>query len=246
MRVVIVDDEAHNIENLSGILSRQFTQIDIVGTADNHQRALEVIQSKKPDLLFLDIQMGDTTGFDILKSLPARNFEVIFVTAYDQYGIQAVKYAALDYILKPIDYEELAAAIDKAHDKLLSKVKNQQLDFLMGFVQGHKKPAKIALPQLQEVRYVLIEDIVYCEAQNSYTWFYLATGDKVLVSRPLKEYEELLEPHGFLRSHQTYLVNPLYIKSYLKEDGGLLLLQDGVKIPVSKTRKEAVKKSLMH
>lgn len=244
MRAIIVDDESHNIENLGGILNRHFPEVDIVATADHKQAAIESILATSPDLLFLDIQMGATTGFDILKNLPSRDFEIIFVTAYDQYGIQAIKYAALDYILKPIDIEELSSALLKAKEKISLKKKNQQVDFLVNFLQGQKMPSRIALPQLHEVRYVEVAHIVRCEAQNSYTWFFLLSGDKILVSKSLREYEELLTQHHFIRCHQTHLINPVHVKSYLTEDGGTLLLQDGVKIPVSKTKKEAVKKAL--
>lgn len=244
MRAVLVDDEAHNIENLKNILAKHFLNVEVAGYADNKPTAISLIESLQPDLLFLDIQMDDTTGFEILQAIPERSFEVIFITAYDQYGIQAIKYAALDYILKPIDITELSRAIDKAAKKVQLNKRNLQLDFLMDHIQGNRKPAKIALPLLQEVRYVAVENIIRCEAQNSYTYFYIQEGDTILVSRPLKEYEELLLPHGFIRCHQTHLVNPQYVKSYLKEDGGFLLLQNGTKIPVSKTRKEAVKEAL--
>lgn len=244
MRAVLVDDEPHNIENLQNILSKHFSNVEVIGYAGNKPTAIAVIESLQPDLLFLDIQMDDTTGFEILQSVPERSFEVIFVTAYDQYGIQAIKYAALDYILKPIDITELARALNKATQKIQLKKKNLQLDFLLDHIQGNRKPAKIALPLLQEVRYVAVQDIIRCEAQNSYTYFHISGEETTLVSRPLKEYEELLLPHDFIRCHQTHLVNPLYVKSYLKEDGGFLLLQNGSKIPVSKTRKEAVKNAL--
>lgn len=244
MRAILVDDEAHNIENLRNILAKNFPNVEVAGYADNKTTAISLIEWLQPDLLFLDIQMDDTTGFEILQAIPERSFEVIFITAYDQYGIQAIKYAALDYILKPIDITELSRALDKAAKKIQLNKRNLQLDFLLDHIQGNRKPAKIALPLLQEVRYVAVQDIIRCEAQNSYTYFYISGGDTTLVSRPLKEYEELLLPHDFIRCHQTHLVNPLYVKSYLKEDGGFLLLQNGTKIPVSKTRKEAVKNAL--
>ncbi|GAB3425302.1 LytR/AlgR family response regulator transcription factor [Niabella aquatica] len=245
MKAIIVDDEPHNIENLQIILNKNFPWIEIAGWADNNTDAVSIIGSVQPDLLFLDIQMGAGTGFEVLQAIPERCFEVIFVTAYDQYGIQAIKYAALDYILKPVDIAELTLAVNKAREKIELKQRNVQLDFLIDHIRGNRKPAKIALPQMHEVRYVSVDDIVRCEAQNTYTFFYLLAGDKILVSKPLKEYEELLLPHGFVRCHQTHLVNTHYVKSYLKEDGGSLLLQNGVKIPVSKTKKELVKKVLL-
>lgn len=244
MRAVLVDDEPHNIENLQNILAKYFPNVEVAGDAGNKADAISVITAVQPDILFLDIQMDGTTGFEILQDMPERSFEVIFVTAYDQYGIQAIKYAALDYILKPIDTTELSRALEKAIKKIHLNKRNLQLDFLLDHIQGHRKPAKIALPLLQEVRYVAVEDIIRCEAQNSYTHFHIAGGDTTLVSRPLKEYEELLSTHGFIRCHQTHLVNPVYVKSYLKEDGGSLLLQNGARIPVSKTKRDSVKNAL--
>lgn len=244
IKAIIVDDERNNIENLSALIKKHSADVMITGWAETIAEAIVLIEKEKPHVIFLDIQMGSSTGFDLLKNITDRNFEVIFVTAYDKYGIQAVKFAALDYILKPIDTMELLLAIDKVKEKLATKQSNRQLDFLVDYLRQSGKPAKIALPQQQEVRYVPVVDIVRCEAQNTYTWFFLSNSDKILVSKPLKEYDELLAPHNFIRCHQTHLVNPAFVKSFLKEDGGGLLLQNGVKIPVSKQKKDYVKEAL--
>jgi two-component system LytT family response regulator len=244
IKAVIVDDENHNIENLSILIDKLCKDVVIAGTSDNIPQAIQLIEQQKPHVVFLDIQMGSSTGFDLLRNIPERNFEVIFVTAFDKYGIQAVKFAALDYILKPIDTSELVAAIDKVKEKIKSKQNNMQIDFLMDYLRQNEKPVKIALPQQQELRYVMIADIIRCEAQNTYTWFFLSNNEKVLVSKPLKEYDDLLSPHGFIRCHQSHLINPVFVKSFLKEDGGSLLLQNELKIPVSKQKKDYVKESL--
>lgn len=245
MNAIIVDDEAHNIENLEGILGRHFPEITVRGVASTIDRAVTLITAQSPDLVFLDIQMGKETGFDLLKRLPERGFDVIFVTAYDQYGIQAIKFAALDYILKPIDENDLQAAVERAMEKWRRKQGYSQLDFLINHLKGRgKAPEKIALPLFQETRYVAVNNIVRCEAQNTYVYFHLHNGEKILVSRPLKEYDELLAPGGFIRCHQTHLVNPLFVKSLLKEDGGCLLLTNDEKIPVSKAKRESVKRAL--
>ncbi len=244
IRAIIVDDEKHNIENLSILLKKHCLDVTITGTADTISEAILLVQMKNPDVVFLDIQMGGSTGFDLLKNIMERDFEVIFVTAYDKYGIQAVKFAALDYILKPIDINELIASVAKVKEKIAAKQNHTQLDFLVDYLRQNGKPAKIALPQQQELRYVLIADIIRCEAQNTYTWFFLANNDKILVSKPLKEYDELLNPHGFIRCHQSHLVNSAFVRSLLKEDGGSLLLHSGVKIPVSKQKREDVKNCL--
>lgn len=245
MKAILIDDEISNLENLRTLLEKHCPQVSIMATAQNINDAVDIIEKHSPDLVFLDIQMGEQTGFDVLKLLPTRNFEVIFVTAYDQYGIQAVKFAALDYLLKPIDIEELINAVNKAEHKLTAQIQNLQLDFLL---QQLKKPetnvSKIALQMQSEIRYVALSEIIRCEADNTYTRFFLSSNEKILVSKSLKEYADLLRPSGFLRTHQSHLVNPKYVKSWLKEDGGILLLTTGEKIPVSKPNKDTVKLAL--
>lgn len=245
MRAVLIDDEISNLENLRILLEKHCPQITIIATAQSVGDAVDVIEKYVPDLVFLDIQMGDKTGFDVLKLLPTRNFDVVFVTAYDQYGIKAVKFAALDYLLKPIDIEELMNAVKKAEHKFTRQIQNSQLDFLL---QQFKKPeptiSKIALPMQSEIRYIALSEIVRCEADNTYTHFFLSSEEKIMISKSLKEYADLLCPNGFLRTHQSHLVNPKYVKSWLKEDGGILLLISGEKIPISKPNKDIVKQAL--
>ncbi|SJN45207.1 response regulator [Sphingobacterium sp. JB170] len=245
MRAVLIDDEISNLENLRILLERHCSQVTIIATAQNVSDAVDVIQKYSPDLVFLDIQMDKQTGFDVLKMLPMRNFEVIFVTAYDKYGVQAVKFAALDYLLKPIDIEELMIGVNKAEHKLATQIQTSQLDFLL---QQLKKPemnvSKIALQMQSEIRYITLSEIIRCEADNTYTHFFLSSDERIMVSKSLKEYADLLCPNGFLRTHQSHLVNPKYIKSWLKEDGGILLLMSGEKIPISKPNKETVKQAL--
>ncbi len=245
MRAILIDDEISNLENLQALLAKHCPQVAILAIAQNVNDAVTAIEKYLPDLVFLDIQMGEQTGFDVLKFLPKRSFEVIFVTAYDQYGIQAVKFAALDYLLKPIDIEELVEAVNKAEHKLTKQIQTSQLDFLL---QQLKKPdtnvSKIALQMQSEIRYVNLAEIIRCEADNTYTHFFLSNDEKILVSKSLKEYADLLRPSGFLRTHQSHLVNPKYVKSWLKEDGGMLLLTSGEKIPISKPNKDTVKQAL--
>ena len=245
MRVILVDDEISNLENLRTLLEKHCPQVNILATTQSVIEAVNAIEKQLPDLIFLDIQMGKQTGFDVLKSLPQRNFEVIFVTAYDQYGIQAVKFAALDYLLKPVDIDELKTAVSKAQQKLAAKMPTAQLDFLLQQIKSPQPTInKIALPMQSEIRYIALADIIRCEADNTYTFFFLANNEKLLVSKSLKEYADLLKPNGFLRTHQSHLVNPDFVKSWLKEDGGVLLLTSGAKIPVSKPNKEIVRQAL--
>ena len=242
MRAILVDDELANLENLQVLLIKNCPDVKVVATANNIDDAFEKINLHRPDLLFLDIQMGKTTGFDLLNQLGDKTFEVIFVTAYDNYGIQAVKFAALDYLLKPVDPDELMVAVSKAENRIANKMSGEQLNFLLNQIK-RSEPAvpKIALPQQHEIRYVSVDDIVRCVADNTYTFFHLSSSEKILISKPLKEYSDLLKPQGFVRSHQSHLVNPKFVKSWLKEDGGTLLMNNGDKIPVSKPNREIVK-----
>jgi two-component system LytT family response regulator len=225
MNAILIDDESGNNENLKNLLLTYCPQVNISAIASDITDASIKIQNHTPDLIFMDIQMGSGSGFDLLSILPERNFEVIFVTAFDHYGIQAIKFSALDYILKPVEIDELINAVEKAQKRVEQKRENLQLDFLIRHLKNPKDlSTKIALPQQQEIRYVLINDIVRCEAENTYTFFFLRNGDKILISKPLKEYDGLLHPYGFIRTHQTHLVNPIFVKSWLKEDGGSLLL----------------------
>jgi two-component system LytT family response regulator len=245
MNALIIDDELSNIENLQKLVQQYCPGVNIVGHASEINEAVVQITIHQPDLLFLDIQIGDKTGFDLLKLLPNKEFEVIFVTAFDRYGVEAIKFSALDYLLKPVDIKELVIAVRKAEQKISIKHKNQQLDFLLNHLKHlNNAPTKIALPQLQEIRYVAVDDIVRCEADNSYTTFHLQNMDKIVVSKSIKEYADILKPLGFLRTHQSHLVNPIFIKSWIKEDGGTFLLMNGSKIPVSKPNKATVQRAL--
>ena len=245
MRAILVDDETANLENLKILLAKHCPDIKVVACATTVGEAFAQINLHHPDLLFLDIQMGKTTGFDLLNQLTEKTFEVVFVTAYDNYGIQAVKFAALDYLLKPVDPDELKMAVSKAAIRVKSKMHSEQLNFLLGQIKKSEPGSpKIALPQQHEIRYVSVDDIIRCVADNTYTFFFLANGDKILISKPLKEYSDLLKPHGFVRTHQSHLVNPKFVKSWLKEDGGTLLMNNDDKIPVSRPNREMVKEML--
>lgn len=242
---MIIDDEAPNRENLHNLLQRYCPDITVVAHAGSIEEGLRLVQKHRPELLFLDIQLHGRSGFELLKQLEQIHFEIIFVTAYDQYGIQAVKFSALDYLLKPIDVEELQAAVQKARVKLSQRKTNDRLEYLVSYLKsGKETPPVIALPLQDEIRYVPVSDIIRCEASNTYTYFYLQGGEKILVSQTLKEYDGLLHSHGFLRTHQSHLVNPGWVKSWIKEDGGSLLLKDATRIPVSKSQREAVKRGL--
>jgi two-component system LytT family response regulator len=245
MKVIIIDDEQSNQENLKHLLQVYAPDLKICATAGDINNAFNIVSLHQPDLVFLDIQLHAHTGFDLLKQLEEITFEVIFVTAYNQYGIEAIKFAALDYLLKPIDIDELKEAVNKARKAIQQKRKNERLNYLLDYLKDDKKNTpRIALPMFNEIRYVNVSDIVRCEADNTYTKFMLNNGEKILVSKTLKEYVEMLSRYGFIRSHQSHLINLTYIRSWLREDGGSLQLNDGTKIPVSKQNREKVKEAL--
>lgn len=243
---VLIDDEKHNLSNLSGLLATYCPEVAIVGEAQSAAEGREQILRLQPDLVFLDIQMPETNGFQLLQQLPPPAFEVIFVTAHDQYGIQAVKFAAVDYLLKPIDTRELQAAVHKSAVRLAEKKKNAQLDNLLQLLhqQQNKDEHRIALATQKETRFLYTRQIIRCESDNNYCYFFLNNGEKLLISRPMYEYEPLLSPYGFVRCHQSHLVNKRFVKSWVREDGNFLLLDNGVTIPVSRNRKDAVLEAL--
>ncbi|WP_029279855.1 LytR/AlgR family response regulator transcription factor [Pedobacter borealis] len=246
IRAVIIDDEKNNIENMVSLLQKYELPVTIVGSATNADDAISTIVATNPDLLFLDIQMPEKNGFDVLKALPHYQFEVIFVTAFDQYGIQAVKFSAIDYLLKPVNPEELKASITKVETKLNQRKQNFQLENLMELIKNKdaKKDHKLALASTKEIRFVHTDEIIRCESSNAYTQFYLTDGKNIMVSKPIFEYEEMLSNYDFIRCHQSHLVNSKFIKSLVKEDSGYLLLNDDTRIPISRGKKENVLKAL--
>ena len=214
---VIIDDEQNNILNLQLLLQKHCSNVTVVATAMTADEGENIIKKYKPDVVFLDIQMPRKNGFQLLQALPQLDFEIIFVTAYDQYGIQAVKFAALDYLLKPIKTEELQNAVNKAGEKSLAKKQNLQLHHLIEVLKhsSSKEEQRIALPFFKETRFVKTGSIIRCESINNYTTFYLSNAEKIMVSKPIYEYEELLADYGFIRCHQSHLVNKKFIKSWL-------------------------------
>ncbi len=243
MTTIIIDDEQNNIDNLKVLLQNHCPQVQVVATALNATDGEKIILQYKPDLVFLDIQMPEKNGFDLLKSLKSLSFEIIFVTAYDQYGIQAVKFSAIDYLLKPLSIADLKTAVEKAVLRSAQKRQNLQLENLIQLLQQtqQKQFHRIALQSTRETRFVEPQKIIRCESSNNYTTFYLFDGERILTSKPIFEYEEMLDDYGFVRCHQTHLVNKIFIKSWIKEEGGCLLLEDGSRIPISRNKKEGLK-----
>lgn len=244
MNTVIIDDEAGVRNTISSLLSFNFPDIKILSTATSVADGYEAIVNHRPELVFLDIELPDGTAFDLLKKFSSINFRIIFVTGHQEYALDAIKVSALDYILKPIDPDELVRAVEKARE--LINHEEQMLKFmaLAENIQGRKSLKRIILHTADHLQLVSVSDIIRAEADSNYTTFFLSGGKHVLVSRTLKEFEGLLSGSGIIRVHQSHLVNINHIDRYFKKDGGYLLLKDGLKIPVSPNLKKQVLKSL--
>lgn len=237
IRAIIVDDEKHCREELSAILKSVAPDIEVVAEAVGVHDAVSLIQRLRPGLLFLDISLGDGTGFDVLEKASYRDFRVVFVTAHDQFAIRAFRFNALDYILKPVDIEMVAEAVDKVRlQPLFSAGFEERLESLINKNQHTLK--KIALPAFDGITMLNISDIIRCSSDGGYTTFHTIKDRQIVVSRSIKEYDELLTPMNFFRVHQSHLVNLNYVSQYLKEDGGMLVMEDGSRIEVSRRRKE--------
>ena len=241
---VIIDDEKNNIYNLESLLQKHCDEVEILETAINAKEGRRIISHNNPDIVFLDIQMPGENGFELLQSISQYSFEVIFVTAFDQYGIKAVKFAAIDYLLKPINVEELKIAVKKVIDKKEKVNQNFQVENLMQLLKGNHIEHRIALSSAHEIRYVKPAEIIRCESSNNYTTFHFVSGEKLLISKPIYFYEDLLQDYHFIRCHQSHLVNKKFITSFIKVDSGYLLLKDETRLPVSKSKKEKIKEWL--
>ena len=237
-RAIIIDDVENARIGLRKDLEDYCPEVEIVGEADGVISGAKLIRESQPDIVFLDIQMNDGSGFDLLEILDNIDFKIIFTTSSNEYAIKAFKFSAVDYLLKPVDPLELKDAVDKAsgnNGQALSTLKENMADGL----------SRLALNSQDKIKIVKVDEVVRCESSGSYTLFYMADGEEILVTRTLKEYDKLLSDHGFLRVHQTHLVNLNFIKEYIKSDGGYLMLSNGKDIPVSSRKKSEVMRVLM-
>ncbi|WP_298903330.1 LytTR family DNA-binding domain-containing protein [uncultured Psychroserpens sp.] len=239
LKAVIVEDEKHSRETLKNLLEEFCIDIKVVGMAGSVDDAVETIKTTKPDVIFLDIELQTGTGFDVLQQVPHLNFEVIFTTAFEQYAIKAVKFSSLDYLLKPIDLEELQNAVSKAQTKKNQDIYKKQLETLMLNLKQRKPQLnKICLATSDGIEFIEVNDILYCKAEGSYTAFILNNSEKLLVSKHLKEYENLLLEQDFMRVHNSYLINLKEVKKYVKADGGYIIMKNNDTVSISRSRKE--------
>ena len=243
-RVLIIDDEEHMRDTLGKLLTRHCPEVKILGTAADVKGGISLIQELKPDIVLLDIQMKDGTGFDLLASFPVIDFKIIFITAFDKYALQAFKFSAIDYIMKPVNPQLLVEAIARA-GHLIQEHFNLQLQAL----ETHLKPfsnqnKKVIVKTTECIHLLELSNIVCCESDNSYTTIHTTTGENIMVSKTLKEYDELFSGFGFHRVHKSHLINLKYIKRFDRQDGGYIVLSNDLKIPVASRKRDEVLKLL--
>jgi two-component system LytT family response regulator len=241
MRTLIVEDEVNSQQLMKEFLAEYCEGVEVVAIAGGVAEALAALDAHKPDLVLLDIELPDGDGFQVLEKTQQRGFDVIFTTAYDQYAMRAFKFSAADYLLKPVDIEELQAAVKRVAEKRAAAPKDDEQprwEALLQNIRQVSQPFKrIVLPTTNGFTVVNPEDIIRCESDRNYTFIFLADGRRILVSRTIKEYEEMLEPFNFFRIHQSHLINLAFLKNYIRGRGGYVELSDGTHIDVSARRK---------
>jgi two-component system, LytTR family, response regulator len=238
LSTILIDDESHARESLSKMLSLNCPDVLVLDTASSADEAFLKINKLKPDLLFLDVEMPNGTGFDLLTRFPKPNFKVIFVTGFDQYALNAIKFSALDYLLKPINAKELVEAVDKANNQLSNKNDLGDLKNLLSTLQNPRsRKNKLAVPTQQGLEMIEIQEIIRCEAANGYTIIHVQDGKPLLSSRDLKTYQELLEDYDFFRIHDSHLIAHFHVQKVLNEDGGVVVLPNEIKLPIARRRK---------
>lgn len=239
---ILIDDDKHLRKGLNALLERYTNDIAIIGEADSVKTGIEAIEKLRPQVVFLDIHLTDGTGFDILGTLKEKgkiSAHIVFITAHEQYALKAFRFSALDFILKPVDPEELQHTIDKIKETVTKSPSFENIDLLLENIRKKVDNFKrIALSTSDGVHLFEVADIIRCEAKVNYTQFYIKNHKPVLISKTLKEYEELLTEHGFERIHQSHLINLSYLKSYIKTDGGYVIMADNSHIPIAQSKKE--------
>ncbi len=240
LRAVIVDDEKAGRDTITNLLTKYCPDVEIVGMAVDVETSLELLRnpSTQPDIVFLDIHLTDGLGFQIIDSLEDIDFEIIFATAYNQFAVKAFNYSAVGYILKPIDPDELVAAVERVKKGKSPQMK-KRLEMLTNHYNNPNTFEKMSISAVDGIYFLSIKDIVRCEGEDNYTHIYLKTGEKITVSKTLKEYEKLLSPVNFYRVHKSHVVNLNYVAKFVKGDGGYLVMEDDKIIEVSRRRRAA-------
>lgn len=240
MKAILVDDEPDGIRTLKKMLEIHCPQVQVEDTCSNAVSAKQRITEVGPDVIFLDIQMPGKNGLELVTELPVKNAEIIFVTAHNEYMLQALQYSAADYLLKPVDEDRLIEAVQRVEKRLEAGKKEEQTETLLHNLSkaGNPSEMRLCLPTLKGFIVLRLGDIIYCEAERSYTIFHLEGGKTVVVSKPLLEYDNLLKDTSFLRIHKSFLVNLIHVKEYQRGEGGLVIMSNDTEIEVSRRKKE--------
>ena len=239
MKTILVDDEPDGIRTLKKLLELNCPEIEIAATCSNAVMAKQKLEELKPDLVFLDIRMPGKSGLEMLTELTVKDFEVIFVTAHNEYMLQALQFSAVDYLMKPVDEDRLVEAVERVRKRLGLERNADQAETLIHNIHkaGHPLEMRLCLPTQKGFTIVKLEEIVYCEAKRSYTAFHFVDNKSILVSKPLFDYDRLLT-NIFLRVHKSFLINILHVKEYQRGEGGTIIMSDGAEIEVSRRKKE--------
>lgn len=247
IKAIIVDDELGARESLSKMIEKNCKQIEVVAKVDSMLSAFEAITNKEPDLVFLDIEMPNGNAFDLLEKFKKINFNIIFTTAYDHYAIKAIKFSAIDYILKPIDPEELISAVKRFEAQKRQKESlDKQFKTLLSNVKPENKLKKVGIPDGDGLIFINLSDIIRCDSDGNYTFFILTNGKKIIASRTLGEYEQMFADDNFFRIHRSHLINLEHVKKYIKGEGGYVVMTDNSQVEVSRRNKTDFLEKLSH
>ena len=239
LKAIIIDDESDARDALQMSLERYCPDVEVISSCENPEEGIEQIKKHKPDLVFLDVQMPHMTGFDVLNELVEYDLKIIFVTAHDKYAIKAIRFSALDYLLKPVEAEELQQAVRRAMQKQNeTENKFKVKSFVDNIHSQNERLGKLSIPTLEGLLFIDIHEIIFCKADDNYTEIILKSKEKIVVSKTLKDVEEMLEGYSFFRIHQSHLINLKFIQRYVKGDGGYVVMKDGTSLDVSRRKKD--------
>ncbi len=241
LKSIIVDDELLGRKTLVKLLEKYCPTVEVIGLCENGKIALETLQNNQPDILFLDIEMPEMNGFEMIENLESYDFEIIFTTAYDEFALKAFQVCAIDYLLKPIDSAQLIKAVKKVEERKFQINSKAQVELLLTSMKSEQKIfPKLAIPSMEGIEFVDVVEIIRCEASKNYTLIFTTDGNKYVFSKTLKDIESLISSNFFFRIHQSHLINLNLVKKYIRGIGGYIIMADGSEIPVAKSKKSVL------